>query len=83
MQNEDNVPENAAAPGSSPVKHAHRPEPIEPPSAPPSPGELNTVPTPVPVPSPDSGPQPIEPIEPVALPIGDPQPTQTPQARRS
>ncbi|ABE29610.1 Hypothetical protein Bxe_A3375 [Paraburkholderia xenovorans LB400] len=81
--NEDtNMPQYAAAPELPLPKHAHRPEPIEPPSAPPvappSPGEPDTIP----VPSPDPGPQPIEPIEPVAPPIGDPppQPTQTPQA---
>jgi len=63
------MPHYAAASASFPRKHAHRPEPIEPPT----PGEPDTVP--------DPSPQPIEPVEP---PIGDPppQPTQTPQASR-
>jgi hypothetical protein len=68
------MPDYAAAPALPLPKHAHRPEPIEPPSPPPNPAEPDTLPGPAP--------QPIEPIEPVAPPIGDPppQPTQTPQA---
>ncbi|CAE6721785.1 hypothetical protein R69927_03016 [Paraburkholderia domus] len=65
------MPEYATAPALPLPKHAHRPEPIEPPS--PDPGEPDTTPSPTP-----------DPIEPAAPPIGDPppQPTQTPQARQ-
>ncbi|CAH2791021.1 MAG: FIG00463164: hypothetical protein [uncultured Paraburkholderia sp.] len=62
------MPQSAAAPAHPLRKHAHRPEPIEPPTAPPTPGESDTVP--------DPSPQPIEPVDP------PPQPTQTPQASR-
>ncbi|MFL9882739.1 hypothetical protein PQR66_06855 [Paraburkholderia agricolaris] len=67
------MPDYAAA--TAFPKHAHRPEPIEPPSPSPDPGEPDTIPGPSPTP---------DPIEPVAPPIGDPppQPTQTPQANR-
>ncbi|HZZ05709.1 hypothetical protein [Paraburkholderia sp.] len=65
------MPEFATAPALALPKYAHRPEPIEPPSPQPDPGEPDTIPSPTP-----------DPIEPVAPPIGDPppQPTQTPQA---
>ncbi|MGF6634310.1 hypothetical protein OKW39_001461 [Paraburkholderia sp. MM6662-R1] len=68
----------AAVSAPSRPLHAHRPEPVEPPTAPPiappDPAEPDTIPGPTP--------DPIEPVEPVTLPIGDPppQPTQTPQA---
>ncbi|WP_375792166.1 hypothetical protein [Paraburkholderia youngii] len=63
----------AVSPPSGPL-HAHRPEPVEPPTTPPDPAEPDTIPGPTP--------EPIEPVEPVTPPIGDPppQPTQTPQA---
>ncbi|SMG46128.1 hypothetical protein [Paraburkholderia susongensis] len=68
------MPQYAAAPAPSFPLHAHRPEPIEPPTTPPDPDEPDTIPGPTP--------DPIEPFEPVAPPIGDPppQPVQTPQA---
>ncbi|MFP3565997.1 hypothetical protein [Paraburkholderia sp. SIMBA_030] len=64
------MPQYAAAPALRLTRHAHRPEPIEPPSTPDEPD-----PNPTPTPEPDV---------PVAPPIGDPppQPTQTPQAGR-
>jgi hypothetical protein len=72
------MPYSAAVPASPLPLRAHRPEPVEPPTAPPvappDPAEPDTVPGPTP--------DPIEPIEPMSPPIGDPppQPTQTPQA---
>ncbi|MGQ7939182.1 hypothetical protein [Paraburkholderia sp. D1E] len=67
------MPEYATAAALPHQKHAHRPEPIEPPSPQTDPDEPDTIPSPSPTP---------DPIEPVAPPIGDPppQPTQTPQA---
>ncbi|MGF6371515.1 hypothetical protein OKW40_004265 [Paraburkholderia sp. RAU6.4a] len=72
------LPHYAAVSAPSRRLHAHRPEPVEPPTAPPiappDPAEPDTIPGPTP--------DPIEPVEPVTPPIGDPppQPTQTPQA---
>jgi hypothetical protein len=71
-------PYHAAVPARFRPLRAHRPEPVEPPTAPPvappNPAEPDTEPGPTP--------EPIEPIEPMTPPIGDPpaQPTQTPQA---
>ncbi|SHL19600.1 hypothetical protein SAMN05192548_10741 [Paraburkholderia terricola] len=56
------MPHHAAA--SALPLHAHRPEPIEPPSPPNTPGEPDIIPNPTP-----------EPAEPVPPPIGDPAAT--------